>query len=506
MRTEKEKLFSLAAIVVAAVLFGMVLAGGLNLTPRADADGPAPAAAPAPAQAAPATVALPNFADLADRVVPSVVSVFATDEVTPEEMRRERTMPMDPFHFFFGPSPFGGPGQDMEPQVRRSMGSGFFISADGEILTNNHVVEDADTLKIELKDGTRYDVKLVGRDPATDLALIKVEKADRSFPALPLGDSDAARVGEWVMAVGNPLGMDHTVTVGVVSAKGRALGISDRSFENFIQTDAAINFGNSGGPLIDIQGRVIGINTAISARGQNIGFAVPINTAKMILDQLREHGKVVRGYLGVSIGEVTHEIQEAFGLPSRDGAFVQSVSAGHAADKAGIKHGDVIVAVNGKKTPTTRALIDTISSFPPGTKVRLEVLRDGKRITIPVTLEERPDETGAEPGEAGGEEEGSVSERLGVTVTELTPRLRQMFGLEDSLKGVMITRVAPLSPAGEKGLMKGDVITEANGQPISSNADLKAQVKKVKKGGYLRLYVYRPRAQQSFFAILKLDD
>ena len=503
MRNEKEKLFSLAAIVVAAVLFGMVLAGGLGLTPRADADGAPPAAASATAQAAPAPAGLPNFADLADRVVPSVVSVFATDEVTPEEMRRERRAPMDPFHFFFGP--FGGPEREMAPQVRRSMGSGFFISADGEILTNNHVVEDADTLKIELADGTRYDVKLLGRDPATDLALLKVEDADRKFPALPLGDSDAARVGEWVMAVGNPLGMDHTVTVGVVSAKGRTLGISDRSFENFIQTDAAINFGNSGGPLLDVSGAVIGINTAISARGQNIGFAVPINTAKMILGQLRERGKVVRGYLGVSIGEVTREIQEAFGLPDRNGAFVQSVSAGHAADKAGVRHGDVIVAVNGKATDTTRQLIDVISSFPPGTKVRLEVIRDGKRITIPVTLEERPDDTGAEPGEVGGGDEGSVAERIGITVTDLTPRIRQMFGLDEGLQGVMITQVDPLSPAGEKGLMKGDVITEANGKPITTTDGLMAQVKKVKKGGYLRLYVYRPRADQSFFAILKLD-
>ncbi len=506
MRTEKEKLFSLAAIVVAAVLFGMVLAGGLGLTPGASANG-TPAAVQGPASAVPAgtPVGLPNFADLADRVVPSVVTVFATDEVTPEEMRRQRRMPMDPFHFFFGPGPFGGPSEDMEPQVRRSMGSGFFISADGEILTNNHVVEDADKLKIELKDGVRYDVKVLGRDPATDLALIKVEKADRTFPALPLGDSDAARVGEWVMAVGNPLGMDHTVTVGVVSAKGRSLGIADRSFENFIQTDAAINFGNSGGPLLNVRGQVIGINTAISARGQNIGFAVPINTAKMILSQLREHGKVVRGYLGVSIGEVTREIQEAFGLPDQKGAFVQSVSPGHAADKAGVRHGDVIVAVDGKPTDTTRQLIDLISSYPPGTKVRLEVIRDGKRVSIPVTLEERPDDTGVEPGEVGGEEEGDVSERVGITVTELTPRIRQMFGLEDDLQGVMITRVDPLSPAGEKGLMKGDVITEANGKPVASTADLMKQVKKVGKGGYLRLYVYRPRAEQSFFAILRLD-
>ncbi len=499
MRSENQKLFSLAAIVVAAVLFGMVLAGGLNLTPGADAEGPAAASSPAPA---PARMMVPDFADLAERVVPSVVSVFATDEVTPEEMRKRQGMPNDPFHFFFGP--FGVPREE-EPQVRRSEGSGFFISSDGEVLTNNHVVEDADELKIELVDGTRYDVKLVGRDPATDIALLKVEKPDREFPALVLGDSDAARVGEWVMAVGNPLGMDHTVTVGVVSAKGRVLGISDTSFENFIQTDAAINFGNSGGPLVDERGQVIGINTAISARGQNLGFAVPIDTARLILPQLRKHGKVVRGYLGVTVGKVDQKIQEAFGLPARKGAFVQDVMAGHAADKAGIKHGDVIVAVNGKPTDTTRELIDVISSYPPGTRVKLEILRDGKKLTVPVTLEERPGEEGEE-AEVGGEGgEGNVAERVGITVTEITPRLRQMLGLDENLEGVVVTRVDPMSPAGEEGLMRGDVITEANGKAVRSVEGLMAQVRKVKKNGYLRLYVYRPRAERSFFVILKLD-
>ncbi len=465
MRSENQKLFSLAAIVVAAVLFGMVLAGGLDLTPGADAKGTPPAAAPAPAPESPRLM-VPDFADLADRVVPSVVSVFATDEVTPDEARKERRMmPNDPFHFFFGP--FGGQGQDMQPQVRRSEGSGFFISSDGEILTNNHVVEDADSLKIELVDGTRYDVKLVGRDPATDLALLKVQHADRSFPALPLGESKAARVGEWVMAVGNPLGMDHSVTVGVVSAKGRVLGINNTSFENFIQTDAAINFGNSGGPLVNPRGEVIGINSAISARGQNLGFAIPVDTAKLILPQLREKGKVVRGYLGVTVGPVDQKIQEAFGLADRKGAFVQSVSPGHAGDKAGVEHGDVIVAVNGQSTDTTRELIDLISSFPPGTKVTLDVVRDGQQKQLSVTLEERAGEQGEETA-SGEESSGNVAERVGISVTELTPRLRRMLNLDDSVGGVMVTQVDPMSPAGESGLMRGDVITEANGKPVAS--------------------------------------
>jgi len=442
----------------------------------------------------------PDFADLADRVVPSVVSVFTTDVVTAEE--REKGRPRDPFHFFFR---FPGP-RDDEPEVRPGAGSGFFITPDGEILTNNHVVEDADEVEIELADGTRYEVKVVGTDPATDIALLRVKKADRTFPVLALGDSDATRVGEWVMAVGNPLNLDHTVTVGVVSAKGRRLGLADTSFENYIQTDAAINFGNSGGPLVNLRGEVVGINTAINVRGENLGFAVPINTAKTVLPQLREHGKVVRGFLGVTVGEVTREVQEAWGLKERRGALVEQVLEGHAADRAGIRHGDVIVAVNGRRVDTTRDLIDTISSYPPGTKVELEVIRDGRKLRIPVTLEERTEEGGEPPAEEekGGEE--SVSKRTGLTVTSVTARMRQYYGLDEDVEGAAVVRVRPLSPAAREGLMRGDIVVEANGEPVRSARDFVRAVKAVKKGGYLRLYVYRPRVDRSFFAILKLDD
>ncbi len=498
MHRRQANVFSLAAIVVAAVLFGMVLAGGLNLTPRADADRPARTTA-----AAPAPAAVPDFADLADRVVPSVVSVFAKDVIQPGSRKANpRGMPQDPFHFFFGP--FFNPEQRKEPIVQRSAGSGFFISSDGEILTNNHVVADADELEIETPDGDRYSVKVVGRDPATDIALIRINKPDKKFPALALGDSDKARVGSWVMAVGNPLNMPHTVTVGVVSAKGRVLGISDTSFENFIQTDAAINPGNSGGPLVNLRGEVIGINTAISARGQNIGFAVPINTAKLILPQLEKRGKVVRGYLGVTIRNINQQIQDAFHLKNRNGALVEEVLPGHAADKAGIRHGDVIVGFNGEKLTDTRSLIDRVSATPPGTKVHLEVLRNGKRLDVPVTLEERKVDQEGPSKTGGGRSEESVSERVGITVSRLTPDLRQYFGIDENTSGVVITKVDPISPAADAGLMRGDVITEVDGRKISSASQLKAEVAKVKKGGYLRLYVTRPRAGRSFFAILKL--
>jgi len=500
MHGERTKLVSLAAVVVAAVLFGMVLAGGLSLTPDVDAD-----RTPAAAQAAAVNFSAPDFVGLADHVVPSVVSVFAKDVVSPEEQRRQG--PEDMFHRFFPPffGPQQGPGGEREPIVRRSSGSGFFITPDGELLTNNHVVAEADELEIELADGSRYPVKVVGRDEATDIALIRVEHPDRDFPALRLGDSDRARVGEWVMAVGNPLNMDHTVTVGVISAKGRVLGISDTSFENFIQTDAAINLGNSGGPLVNLRGEVIAINTAINARGQNMGFAVPVNTAKLILPQLREHGKVVRGYLGVTIRNIDQEIQEAFGLSSRDGAFVEEVLPGHAGDKAGLEHGDVIVSVKGDEVKDTRDLIDHISAMPPGSTVDLEVIRNGKRLKLRAILEEReaPDEEAR--GAEEQDDEGNVSERVGISVMELTQRVRQYYGVPEKIDGVLISHVKPVSPAADEGLRKGDVITEVNGAPVASVEEFLGAVKAVKKGGYLRLYVYRPRMERSFFAILKLD-
>lgn len=502
MHRERIQLVSLVAVAVAAVLFGMVLAGGLGLTPRASADRPSQQVQ-APSKI---VFAAPDFATLAEKVVPSVVSVYAKDIVKPGEGRQQQG-PEDFFHRFFGP--FGmGPqgGQSREPVVRRSSGSGFFITPDGELLTNNHVVEGADELEIELNDGSRYPVKVVGRDPATDIALVRVVHADREFPVLKLGDSAAARVGEWVMAVGNPLNMDHTVTVGVVSAKGRRLGISDTSFENFIQTDAAINFGNSGGPLLNLRGEVIAINTAISARGQNMGFAVPINTAKLILPQLREHGKVIRGYLGVTVRDIDQELQEAFGLKNRNGAFVEEVLPGHAGDKAGLEHGDVIVSVNGQKVAKTRDLIDQISAMPPGSKAHLEVIRNGKSLKVTATLEERQGDEEASQGEGGEEEKGNVSERVGVSVMDLTDRVRQFYGLEDSIKGVIVSHVNPVSPAADEGLRRGDVITEVNGKKISSVQQFLSGVNAVKKGGYLRLYVYRPRAERSFFAILKLDQ
>jgi serine protease Do len=499
--TPFKRVVSIAAIVTAAFLAGILLAGVTHVTPGVSAEQPpAPPAAPAVVSGAGYQF---DFASLAARVVPSVVSVYSTDVVQPEELKRE--MPMNPFEFFFGPQFHQQMEQPNQPMVRQSAGSGFFISSSGELLTNNHVIEDADKIEIKLHDGTTYNVKVEGRDPATDIAVLKVVKPDRTFDFLPLGNSKALRVGEWVMAVGNPLNMDDTVTVGVVSATGRVLGLSDNAFENFIQTDAAINFGNSGGPLVDTQGQVIGINTAINAGGQNLGFAVPINTAEKILPQLRENGKVVRGYLGAEIRDISPDIQKAFNLDSRDGAFVEQVESGHAAAKAGLEHGDAIVAVNGEHVKDPRELIDAVAAEPPGTKVSMDVIRDGKQRELKVTLEERPSSEQVE--ESSGEApEDATSARIGVTTRDLSPQVRQGYGVPDQIQGVVITRVDPVSAAADQGLAPGDVITEANGTSITTTDALTQQVKAVAKGGYLRLYMYRPQTDRYFYAVLKLSQ
>ena len=497
MQPERQTYYSLAAIVVAAVLFGMVIAGGLDLTPPADAD------RHTPTPPAMETIAAPDFATLADRVVPSVVSVTIKDVQDPSE--RNRRVPRDPFHEFFR----GPQAPSDEPSVRRSAGSGFFISGDGEIVTNYHVIEDADEIEIELVDGLQFEAEVIGRDEATDLALLKVKNPDRVFSHLALGESDSVRVGEWVMAVGNPLDMDHTVTVGVVSAKGRVLGLSrdGTSFENFIQTDAAINLGNSGGPLVNIRGEVVAINTAINARGQNLGFAVPVNILQQILPQLREHGKVVRGFLGITVTNLDQDSAEAFGLDSRDGALVAEVAPGRAADKGGVRHGDIVVEIDGEAIEDTRQLIDTISAMPPGTEVELTVVRDGKQKKIEVELEARDEAGGDTDGAVEPSREDDTAERLGISVSELSAQIREIYGIEDETDGVVITRVMPVSPAADQGLVRGDVILEANGEAIESVDQLKDIVSDVDAGGYLRLYVQRPQAGgRSFFAILKLTN
>jgi len=490
-------------MLAGAVAFGMVLAGALDL-------GPAGMAAPAPSavQAAPPVVGAPypSFADLAERALPAVVSIDSqTIERGHPPIRRRPGQP-DPFEFFFGPRGRGEDGDAQREFRSDSGGSGFVVSTDGLIVTNNHVIEGATKIRVRLE-GRDYDAELKGTDPATDLALLKID-AGRPLAALPLGDSEALRVGEQVMAIGNPLALGSTVTVGVVSAKGRSIGLTrDTSFENFIQTDAAINRGNSGGPLVNLRGEVIGIATAMNWGAENIGFAVPVDTLKAVLPQLRDTGRVSRGYLGINIQNLTWERAQAFGLADTDGALVTAVVDGQPADKAGVRHGDVVLSVDGRKVRETRDLIDYVSSRPPGATVSLDVLRDGRRLKLEVELSEREAPGGAASGEPDDAARGI--EWLGIDYQELAPALRQTLGVPAGVEGVVIREVAGSSPLYDEGVASGDLITEVNGRPVRDVDAFESEVAAAGSGSFLRLYVRRfdPRGRGDgvgFFAIVRV--
>ncbi len=355
-------------------LVGVALAS-LSVTTLSQASMPPQESAAVP------VIAMPDFADIAERVNSAVVYIESTEVVRAGEGGRNQFR--DPFwDFFFGPDRQSPEQQPQREQQRTGRGSGVVIDKDGFILTNNHMIEGAQSVTVEFADGTRLKAEVVGTDPPTDLALIKID-SDGDIPFAPLGNSDTLRIGEWVMAIGNPHNFKHTVSVGVVSALGRKLPyLSNRdgqgrdvSLDNFIQTDAAINFGNSGGPLINTRGEIIGINTAISAAAQNIGFAVPVNVARDIMPQLKEKGRVSRGYLGIKVTAVTPEMQELFKLPTRQGAIVQEVVKGLPADQAGLQHGDVIIEVNGRQVEDSSDLVSMVSSLPPGKTVNLKVFR-----------------------------------------------------------------------------------------------------------------------------------
>ena len=511
MEKSTKRALSFSVLIAAAVIFGMVVASSVNVTPRSEAQREAPVRT-----ARSGSMLIPSFADIADETMSSVVSITSTEIV--KGSGRRFSSPFgggggngDPFEFFFGPQQRRQNQNDDEEHKEQQGGTGFIISDDGYVVTNYHVVENADKVEVRLSNRDRLTARIVGRDPATDLALLKIDSKQR-LNALALGDSDRLRVGEWVMAIGDPLNFDKTVTVGVVSAKGRFGLTADqatRSFENFIQTDAAINFGNSGGPLINVNGEVIGINTAMFRPAQNIGFAVPVNTLKNVLPQLREKGKVIRGFLGINIENIDSDKAAAFKLRNLDGAFVQSVEPGKPADRAGIKPGDTIVRVDEVPVKDTRDLIGYVSGKAPGSKVRLGVVRDGRDTTLTATLAERdvtsPDDT-EDTGKASSEDS---RERIGISVTELTPQVRQMQGVQTNINGLLVVHVKEVSPAADAGIREGDVITEVNGRRITSTDDFGKLVSGARKGDYLKLYILRPArsgASVSFFALVKIEQ
>jgi serine protease Do len=525
MSTHRNWNLATFLLVLGAVVFGMVLAGGLQMTVPSQAAEQDQNYSATRLAAQHATTTLPSFADLAEAVEPAVVSIqAATIEKAPAGGRGGRGG-TDPFEFFFGPRgrrPQQQPPQQQQPddedgpvqgvpgQEFRSDagGSGFVISPDGLVVTNNHVIEGATSVKVHLGDRD-YTAQVKGVDKATDIALLKID-AGRPLRYLELGDSDAIRVGDWVMVIGNPLNLDRTVTTGVVSAKGRSIGISgDASFENFIQTDAAINFGNSGGPLINMQGQVVAIATAINYGAENIGFAVPVSTLKEILPQLREKGRVSRGYLGLGVRNLDYTQAQAWGLSNSDGALVQSVENNAPAKDAGIQHGDVILSVDGRKVKQTRDLINYVSARGPNATVRLDVWRDGKTVQKQVKLRERPAGQGEEDEVIESKPEGSRGvEWLGIQYQDLNNSLRSAHGIPQDVSGIIVTSVAPTSPLYEQFVRQGSIITEINGQPIKGAGDFESVIKSAKPGAYLRFYAlqFDPRGGQRptpFFAVVQ---
>ncbi len=410
-----------------------------------------------------------SFADLADKVSPAVVNI---------KVERKTSMkggPEELFEEFFGqrkPGEKGEKGEKHAPphQMRvPSTGSGFVVSPDGLIVTNNHVVESADKVVVVFQDGTEKEAKIVGRDPKTDLALIKVA-VEKPIAIVPLGDSEHLRVGSWVMAIGNPFGLDHTVTVGILSAKGRSNFGGEQiagPYDDFLQTDASINPGNSGGPLCDMKGRVIGINTAIAANGQGIGFAIPIDMVKSLLPQLLEHGSVTRGWLGVQIQRVTPALAKTFKLGDQKGALVGQVFDDSPASKAKLERGDVITKFDGKDIRDYDDLPRIVASTPPGAAVDVVILRDGKERKLKATLEKMKEE---EIQPASNEQTDSD---WGFEVQPMSDEIASQLGLSAGTKGVVVASVDPESAAARAGLRRGDVILEANRTEISSPKQLK---------------------------------
>jgi len=458
-----------AILVLAAVAAGIVLTAGLNLSPITHAlwgekEKPAPAVVPAAAGLRMVPVDIPQ---LFKEVSPAVVNISTTQVVKFDRPRTRAPFGQhDPFEDFFN-NFFGRMPRE---QKRRSLGSGFLVSADGYILTNNHVVEKADEVTVTLLDKEEFKAKVVGNDPKTDIALIKID-ARKKLPHVSLGDSDRLEVGEWVVAIGNPFGLGHTVTTGIVSAKGRIIGSGP--YDDFIQTDASINPGNSGGPLFNLKGEVVGINTAIIQGGQGIGFATPIQLAKSVLDQLRDKGKVTRGWLGVYIQRLSPEVAEKLGVPERRGALVSDVTKDGPAEKSGIRSGDVIVAFNGKEIKDEHELPTLVAATRPGQKVDVKVIREGKEIVIPVTIAEME----GEPGKRGGGPD--LSKGLGLTVQDITPELAQRFEIENA-KGVLVTSVEGGSPAEDAGFQEGDIVRQINRQPVPNAAEFSKLMKKYK--------------------------
>ena len=500
MNTRSRTLASFASIAMASMIVGAVVstqvqrpeAARAQVGPNAD---PATGSTAVPKRAD-AVITLDTFKEVSRRVTAGVVNINTSTIV--------KRGANDPFREFFGedlPERFFGP-RGGGSQRQTSLGSGFVIDKTGYILTNRHVVAGADEIQVELNNGKRYDAKLVGRDARTDVALIKIEPKE-PLTVLDLGDSEQAEPGEWVIAIGNPFNQGNSVTVGVVSFKGRPVQVAEQSNPvDMIQTDASINPGNSGGPLLNLRGEVIGINTMILTRGlpqsSGVGFAVPINVAKDILPQLRDKGRVTRGWMGVEIGRVDEDLAKTYGLKDAKGAVVSNVTPDSPAEKAGLKPEDVIVSVDGKEVTDNSFLSRYIAGKPPGTAVRLSVLRESAEKAVSVTLGTFPEH--AEDTEQAEEKKG----QLGMKVRTLTPALAEQIGVPRTTRGVVILETEAGEAADDAGLARGDVIVSVNGVRVEDTDVFEAEIEKARKsGGLARLRVRR--GEQHTLLVLKVS-
>jgi len=432
-----------------------------------------------------------SFADLAEKLKPSVVNISTTKTVRSGGFRSPfgRGTPFDRnfggddfFERFFGDMP-------QRQFKQKSLGSGFIISHDGYIFTNNHVVEQADKILVKLSDGKEYEAKVIGRDAKTDIALIKIKPND-SLPVAETGDSEKLRVGDWVLAIGNPFGLEQTVTAGIVSAKGRVIGAGP--YDNFIQTDASINPGNSGGPLFNMEGKVVGINTAIVAQGQGIGFAIPISMAKTILPDLKAKGKVTRGWLGVSVQDISDDIAKSMKIKDKSGALISDVFKGDPADKAGLKAGDIVTEINGKPVKDTHELLMMIAGFRIDETIKIKIVRDGQEKVLPITIAERTEKSEMASAQQSGE-------AFGMTVQEITPEIAQHLGLTIK-KGLIVVDVLEGTVAEEVGIQPQDIILQVNKVKVTTMKEYQKEIAKAGEKGSILLLIKRGKA--TFFVPL----
>ena len=484
------------------------------------ATGAALAQAPQAAEGRPAlgtnapTPPMPSFADLAERLLPAVVNISTTQTIRPDRNQRRgpdipQFPPGSPFEEFFREF-FDRQRPDAPPRRAQSLGSGFIIDEAGYIVTNNHVIADADEIKVTMQDNTQLSAKVVGRDAKTDLALLKVD-SPKPLPFVKFGNSDEARVGDWVIAIGNPFGLGGSVTAGIISARQR--DINAGPYDDFIQTDASINRGNSGGPLFNLAGEVIGINTAIyspSGGSVGIGFAIPSALAKPVLEQLREFGRARRGWLGVNIQTVTEEIADSLGLDKPRGALVARVTEKGPAEQAKIEPGDVILKFDGREVTEMRRLPRMVAETPVGKTVPVVIWRKGKEMTVQVKIGELEDTEQMAAAAPGGDRTpsgppASTVETLGMSLATLTPELRERYEIDEKTKGVVITKVDEGSPAAERGLRPGEVIVEVNQEPVSSPQQVVDKVKEAKSQGRRGVLVMVDRQGEQRFVGLSVD-